>query len=326
MRKIVIYDTSLCTSNLGDDIILDSIYQNMGDVFYAGPHMKLATHVPNFTPLQMLRNGFKVNFCKNADIKFICGTNLFSQKMIGKISAQWQLNLYNIPIYKNSVLIGVGATGSGEKIDFYARYLYKNVLSKQYKHSVRDEQTKRMVESLGFHAINTGCPTLWKFTPDFCRKIPTKKANDCILTVSGYENQQNIEKDKVLIEILKKSYNSLWVWIQTTEDEEYLDSITDSSKITKIYSLEAYKNVLQNENVDYIGTRLHGGVFAMQNLVRSIIISIDHRASGFHETNNIPIINRNEIENKLENVIHSNFKTEIFVDQRKINEFKSQFL
>jgi polysaccharide pyruvyl transferase WcaK-like protein len=82
---------------------------------------------------------------------------------------------------------------------------------------------------------------------------------------------------------------------------------------------------LQAGNVDYVGTRLHGGVFALQNSCRSIIISIDHRAEGFHQTNNLPILKRSEISQKLEKMICSEFKTEIVINQKAIAEFKSQF-
>ena len=77
--------------------------------------------------------------------------------------------------------------------------------------------------------------------------------------------------------------------------------------------------------MDYVGTRLHGGVFAMQNFCRSLIISIDHRAEGFHKTNNLPILRREEIPDRLESLINSEFATEIILNSEAIAEFKSQF-
>ena len=57
---------------------------------------------------------------------------------------------------------------------------------------------------------------------------------------------------------------------------------------------------------------------------RTIIISIDQRAEGFHESNNIPIVRRNEIE-KLEDKINGIINTDIIVDFDAINEFLGQF-
>lgn len=325
MKKIVIYDTALGTSNIGDEIILDAIYKNMAEIFAQGTALRFATHVENFNPVQMLRRSMKVKYCQEADWKFVCGTNLFSQRMLGKINSQWQLKLHNKSIYNNCILIGVGATSGGENMDFWAKYLYKSVISKEYTHSVRDDMTKRMMESLGLKAINTGCPTLWKLSEDFCRTIPTSKSDNCIFTVSGYVEQKDPVSDQLLIDILKSNYKKLWVWIQTTEDDAYLSSLKGTENIERIYSLDEYHRILVENDTDYIGTRLHGGVYAMQHAKRSIVVSIDHRAEGFHETNNLPIITRSDIASHLENRINEDFKTEIILDQNAINKFKSQF-
>ncbi|MCM1270057.1 MAG: polysaccharide pyruvyl transferase family protein [Ruminococcus flavefaciens] len=326
MATGIIFDTAICTSNLGDEIILDAICRNMKEVFDNNFMLRLSTHSSNFSFMQMMRNNKKINYCLNAEYKFVCGTNLISQKRVGKINTQWQIHPYEIPIFRNSILVGAGTTDGSEKVDFYAKYLYKKVLSDKYMHSVRDELTKRVIESLGFKAINTGCPTLWELTPEHCREIKRSKSENCIITVSGYADQKDASVDQVFVDIVKKNYNKIYAWIQTTEDEKYLYSLKETENIEKIYSLSKYREILRNGNVDYIGTRLHGGVFAMQNKVRSVVISIDHRAEGFHEKNNIPIIRRKNVESNLERIIHSDFETKIINDYDAINKFKSQFI
>lgn len=37
------------------------------------------------------------------------------------------------------------------------------------------KKTKVFLEEMGFKAWNTGCPTLWGLTPEFCTEIPSKK-------------------------------------------------------------------------------------------------------------------------------------------------------
>ena len=261
MKKIIIFDTAIATSNLGDEIILNSIYDNMAEIFDQGTAIRLGTHVANYSPIQMLRGSFKIDYAKKADWKFICGTNLITQKMFGRgmINPQWAIGMFNYPLYLNSVLVGVGATGKGEKLDFLAEHIYKKIFSSNYIHSVRDEQTKRIIESVGFKAVNTGCPTLWKLTPDFCAAIPTKKADSCVVSVSGYLDQRDYDNDKIMLEILENHYKKCYVWIQTTEDEEYFNMLNTMKKATKIYTLSKYRSVLKQGNIDYIGTRLHGG-------------------------------------------------------------------
>lgn len=325
MKNIAIFDTALGTSNVGDEVILDAINRNMRDVFDAHFSLRLATHVNNFSMKQMLHRNGKIRYFQEADWKFVCGTNLIAQTRLGKINSQWQLYPSNLSVYKNCILIGAGTTEQTEKLDAYAKYLYGKVLSKQYIHSVRDELTKRIVESLGCKAINTGCPTLWELTPEHCRKIPAGKADRCILSVSGYKPQQDVKRDGAMIDILRRNYGTLWAWIQTTDDEKYLDSL-GGQDIGRVYSLGMFRDLLREGNVDYVGTRLHGGVFAMQNFARSLIVSIDHRAEGFHETNNLPIIRREEVPELLEERIRSPFATEMVIDSEAIAAFKSQFV
>lgn len=329
MRTIAIYDTEIATTNIGDKIIQDSIFAEMEDILDAGFYLKLATHVRNFDPFQMavMSRGRKLGFFRDADWKFICGTNLITQKRVrfDPRPPQWQLYPSNLSLYEGSVLVGVGTTGDSDQPDFYARWLYRKALDHDFTHSVRDDLTKRYIENLGLKAINTGCPTLWKLTPEFCREIPTKKAPACIFSVSGYKTQRDFEQDEKMIEILERNYEKLYVWIQTPIDESYINQLVGKDRFERIVSLSAYRKKLLEGNVDYVGTRLHGGVYALQHKVRSIIISIDHRAEGFHETNNLPIVRRSEIEAELEKRIQSEFATEIVIDQEAIDEFLNQF-
>lgn len=324
MTNNVIFDTAICSSNLGDEIILSAIYDHMGDIFSEGNQMRLGTHVANFTRFQMLTRDFKSVYCRNADRKFICGTNIISQKRVGRINPQWKIFNYNLPIYRDSIMVGVGMTETKGDFDWYTRNIYKKVLSKKYYHSARDEQTKSMIESLGAKAINTGCPTLWGLTPEHCSKIPQEKSENCIFTVSGYTPQRDPALDQRMLDVLKDNYKTLYAWIQTTEDEKYLNTLNVDSNIKKIYSLSEYKKVLQTKKVDYVGTRLHGGVYALQNGARTIVISIDHRARGFKVSNNLMIVERDDIES-LDAIINSKFETSIILNSAAIEEFKNQF-
>ncbi len=325
MRTILIFDTALATSNVGDDIIMDAIDRNMREVFDSGFSMRLATHVDNYSPLQLMKPIKKIGYFQNADLKFICGTNLIQQKRLGKIHCQWALYPHNVSLYTGSILVGVGTTDGGTRLDPLAEMLYRKVLSRNYIHSVRDELTKEIVNHLGFRAINTGCPTLWEMTPEKCREIPTGKASSCVISVSGYDTQKDPARDRQMLEIVSQNYRQLTAWIQTSRDEEYLDSFPGTQEIRRIYNLKQYRELLRKEAPDYVGTRLHGGVFALQNNCRSIVISIDHRAEGFQKSNNLPVVKRERIGEDLERMINSDWKTEIRINEKAIKKFKGQF-
>jgi len=326
MKQILLFDTAINTSNLGDEIIYDDCKKGLSGILDNALVFRLGTHVSNYSAYQLLRKEDRKieRLCDWSDYKFICGTNLLSDNLKG-VNPQWMLNPINARLYTDSILVGVGKISDYTEPNRYTKKLYNKILSKKYKHSVRDEDAKRVLEDMGFSAINTGCPTLWGFTEEKCKAIPTKKAKNVVFSVSGYYKQRDPEKDKRLIGILKKNYEKCYLWVQTVIDEKYFNEINDSKlEVTSIYSLNKYKEILSTGDVDYIGTRLHGGVYALQNGCRSLVISIDQRARGFHRDNNLPILERDEIE-KLYDVLNSEWETNIIVDREAISEFLNQF-
>ena len=82
---------------------------------------------------------------------------------------------------------------------------------------------------------------------------------------------------------------------------------------------------MNSEKTDYVGTRLHAGIFAMQNHVRSLIIVIDNRARDIKDNYNINAIERVNISKKLEKYINSEFPTVININEKNIKEWKNQF-
>lgn len=325
MKSIVEFDTAIGTSNLGDEIILQCLEDELAFLLDESFIMRFGSHVKNFELKRYLFGSQKLQFAYEADFKIIMGTNLLSRDIKGT-QAQWPIGRLDSWLYKDCIMAGVGTTLSEGKTTRYSKKIYNRILRKDFYHSVRDEESKRLLEDMGFKAINTGCPTLWKFTPEFCKQIPTQKANKVIFSLSGYKAQRDRKKDKLLIDILRENYDEVIFWCQTSRDELYLDTFEDVENIPRIYSLEKYAQVLDEGNVDYVGTRLHGGVYAMQHKVRSIIISIDHRARGFHDTNNLVICERDEIKTKLADMINGEIVTDIKLMQDNIDFWKEQFL
>ena len=107
---------------------------------------------------------------------------------------------------------------------------------------------------------------------------------------------------------------------------DYLNTLKNIKDIEIVApALEAFAEVLDNNDIDYIGTRLHGGIFAIQHKKRVIIITLDNRARNIQKVNNINVLERENMD-KLESLIKSSFKTDIWVDFEVINKWKSQFL
>lgn len=322
MKNIVMFDTSQGTQNIGDYIINDAINHEMEYLLDGNFVTRFSTHTPIARVYQNVRANMTSKACDNACYKFLCGTNLFKYSLL-RLSPDWNINIFNCKYYKNSIALGCGIDVNAKKVDMYTKLIYQKILSKQYIHSVRDEKTREFLESLGFRAINTGCPTIWSLTKDFCKNIPVKKSSSVVFTLTCY--RKNIEKDQQLINILKNNYSEVYFWVQGSEDYQYLNTLNNIENIKIVNpDLKSFKEVLSCENIEYVGTRLHAGIFAMKNKKRSIIISIDNRARNMAETYNINTI---DIENmdSIEEKINSEFITNVNIEEKKIRDWKNQF-
>lgn len=323
MKKIVLLDPSVATINMGDEIIKTSILDNFNEILKDNYICNLPTHTKTFSWLQKFLYKDRMNIYNNADFKFFCGTNALYVNMLRPMPT-WNINMFNYSLFKNTILLGVGLGVNGDRVNTYTRFLYNKVLSKKYIHSVRDEKTKLFLENMGFKVLNTGCPTLWGLDSQHCQKIPSKKSDNVIFTLTGYES--DIVNDQAMIDILNKNYKKVYFWPQSVEDLNYLKSLDNVNSITIVSpNLVSYKRILETD-IDYIGNRLHGGIFAMQNYCRSIIISIDYRASEMSKDYSFKCIPRNMVKNNLENIINSEWSTLITgLNFDKINKWKTQF-
>lgn len=323
MKKILLLDTSIATLNMGDEIINISIKENMGELLKKNYYITMPTHTPLFYKYQNALYPKKLDIYKSADYKFLCGTNALYTNMLRPLP-NWNIHLLNTGLVKNTILFGVGIGENSKAMNLYTKILYKKVLSNEYIHSTRDEKTKKMLEQLGLKAANTGCPTLWKLTPEFCKEIPTSKSDSVIFTLTYYH--KDILNDKEMIKILKKCYKNVYFWPQCIMDLDYLKELGEDDGVSIVSpNLENYHDIL-GEEIDYVGNRLHGGVFALQHKRRSIIIAIDYRAREMQKNYSIPCIDRENISKELEDKILSTWHTEISgLDFNKIEQWKKQF-
>lgn len=235
----------------------------------------------------------------------------------------WNINIFNCTPYRNAILVGAGLNPNRSTMDLYTKHLYKKVLSQEYIHAARDEKTKEVIESLGLKAINTGCATTWILTDAHCAKIPKNKSEDVIFTLTDY--RQDITADQSLINMLLQNYNQVYFWVQGSDDFAYFSSLQNTKHIHIIPPhLSEYKKRLLSGNIDYVGTRLHAGIYAMQNFVRSIILTVDNRAEDMKSSYNLNTVERHDIE-KVQNMIHTNFATNVSINEKNIAAWKSQF-
>lgn len=322
MEKITLLDTAVGSTNKGDEIIMQCVKEELGGILKNYFVLSVPTHLSSFNALECMGHlpdsASEVALSK---YKFVCGTNLLSGSMLHRTN-QWDINILNCKPIIGSVLVGVGGAA---RADWYTRRLYKKVLSNKFIHSVRDKNAYELVKSLGLQCVYTGCVTMWKLTPEFCKDIPKEKNEKVIFTITDYNCDP--EKDKKMIETIKCNYKNIYFWIQGAHDLEYLSSITNTADIKIIHSdINEYSKELNAVcgGVDYIGTRLHAGIFAMRHKARAIIVRVDKRMDAMSSCIPNNTISRTEIDD-LNKKINSSFETKCELNWKGIEKWKSQF-
>lgn len=312
--SLLLFDTSLNSLNMGDSIIAHYCSIALSQLMTQREVLRLPTHtLPEATQRSAL---------VAAGTRIICGTNLMTPHF--EEFSNWKIP-ENLCGYRDILTLGVGWGYYCDDISPMSRFVYRTILSSTGLHSVRDGYTERKFREMGINnVVNTGCPTLWGLTPEHCATIPTHKACRVITTLTDYA--RDYAQDRRMIELLREQYEEVYVWIQGIEDEEYLRELVEADTVKIIpRSLDAYTAALKMGDLDYVGTRLHAGIHAMNLGLRTIILAVDNRAIEMGKDFNLPVIRREELDEKLLRRIHSNEPIAIELPMEQICAWKEQF-
>lgn len=317
----IIFDTAIGSSNLGDQIIMDSVNQLVEELFKEEFLINIATH-QHVHPLDLPS-------LRKYELAIVGGTNLLKNQNF--LEAQWKIGLLDLLAFRNkAVLLGVGWWQyQSAPISAYSRFLYRNLLSSQYTHAVRDSYTKEKLATIGIHnVINTGCPTVWNLTSEHCDSIDTSKKSIVVTTITDY--LRDYENDCVLLEILLREYDEVHLWLQGAKDSEYIRQLAKQGRLNedKLFfiapKLSAFDEFLTSRDCDYVGTRLHAGIRALQKSRRSIIIGIDNRAIEMQKDIQLKVLQREKI-NELTDMIHDTSPVQLTQNWENIAAWKQQF-
>lgn len=312
--NVIVFDTALHSLNMGD-VIIQHYCKKVLEEVYAGKEM---VHVPT----HVLPSRNELDTIPGVKNKVVCGTNLITPHFEEFTSWKMPENLYG---YKDIIALGVGWGYYCDDISPTSVYVYNNILSKNGLHSVRDSYTEKKFKQMGIkNVINTGCPTLWALNKEHCSHIPIGKAKNVITTITDYD--RDIESDSAMLEILLKEYETVSVWIQGNDDLDYLNDLIDRARVEIIpNNFDLYSKALMRTDIDYVGTRLHAGIHALNHRIRTLIVAIDNRAIEMGKDVNLPIIMRDDIKEKLKEKIYEKRATEIKIPYEKIKVWKGQF-
>lgn len=312
MTVVTILDTSAASDNVGDEIIMESVNSILHDVFPSAYFYKVATHE--------YMGDLSRNILKRSDYIFIGGTNILSSRIGDGIV--WKVRPWDAAALDHAITLGCGWFNYQREPNLYSRWFLRKALSSDYVHSTRDTYASERLNKLGLQSVNTSCITTWGLSKSHCEIISKNKSERAVFTLTYYLN--NKKNDSDFIKLLQENYSEVYFWPQQENDVEYFASLNFPDVKIINPNLKAYDDFLNGNDVDYIGTRLHGGIRALQKFKRSLIIAVDIRATEIARSTNLPVVKFGDLDS-MRHWIANPCSTEINLPEEAIATWKSQF-
>ena len=316
-RTITLLDTAVASTNLGDHIIMEAVRRELADALSGQLVYSVVSH--EWMGAQSRR------LIRGSHWAISGGTNLLSSRMWFR--PNWKLTPIDALSRLNIVLMGAGWYQYQHAPDPYSRWLLRRVLSRTGLHSVRESYASSRLASIGItNVVNTGCPSIWTLTPEHCARLPRQKAADSVVTtVNSYPKLKNPTADRLMLELLRRHYRTVHLWIQTDTDYEYARSLDADLRFISPSVAALDEALARDVDLDYVGNRLHAGIRALQKGRRAIIVEIDNRAREMGRDFGVPTVERTDFE-RLEHMIREPLEILVSPPQKDIARWKSQFL
>ena len=304
------------SSNLGDLIIEKAVRRELAG-FSGGARIFSISTQAYPKPKQLSR-------ILRSRLHLVGGTNLLSSNM--DTYNQWKFTPFQAGLIRNSVLLGVGWWQYQDEPNTYTRRLLHRCLSNEWLHSVRDEYTFRKLRAIGIeNVVNTGCPTMWPLADFSPADYPREKADSVLLMLTDYVSLYvRPEWDVALVELLLSKYKTVYYWPQGRQDLGLVSQWGDRLKILNHNVASLFRLIEGSEPLDYVGTRLHGGVACLLARRRSLILEVDNRAAEIARDTNLTTCARDDLE-FISKWIDGPTDTIIRMDTHAISLWREQF-
>ena len=319
--EIVVFDTAVGSQNLGDEIIMRSARRVLRELFPQAHLWALPTH-DTFGAAGRKR-------LRHSLFSIACGTNLIHADMPGK--GLWKLPIgvqhapMNIGRYlpRNLAMMAVGSNAqplSSAASSFLNKSLWKGVPV-----SARDMATEKLLTGAGVAATHTGCVTMWDLPENHTATIRKEKAEAAVVCLTGTRRAARayVERDTRFLDAVANSYGKRYLWPQGQVDLEYYLALGRSDFEILPHSLEAYEDLLRSGlQLDFVGSRLHAGIFAMMHGCRPLVIKIDNRAADIGDSVGLPTLASVDMD-ALPGLIAASRATQINLPRAAITDWKN---
>jgi polysaccharide pyruvyl transferase WcaK-like protein len=303
-------------SNLGDLIITQAVMAEMNRLFPGEEVVSISSHTQP--------GDAEISKIKRARHRIVGGTNVLGSDM--RNCRQWSIPGKVMALHP-AVLCGVGWQHYQPPVKLFTRVLLNFALSRTYLHSVRDAYTKQKLATCGvWNVVNTSCPTLWGLAGQKRVVNARKPAKSVLLMLTDYRKDE--QADRLLVSCLGSHYGTIYFWPQGEMDLSYLLSLITHKTFSLVVlarTLDALDSCLSDTpDLDYVGTRLHGGIRCLIAGKRSLILEVDNRAAEIAKETGLPSLPRTDLAN-IERWVKDGWESEIWVDDKPVRKWRQQF-
>ncbi|MFV0624147.1 polysaccharide pyruvyl transferase family protein [Sphingomonas sp. ac-8] len=276
--RLLLFDPSIASRNLGDQIILEAVEKVVAELFPTAHVVRVPTQLPlGLAGKRLLRHG---------DRAIVGGTNLLTSHMLRY--RQWKIDPVDAALLRDCTLLGVGWWQYQGAPDAYTRRLLCATLAPARLHAVRDEYTAANLRRAGIaQVVNTGCPTLWALDQALLDRASAAPSDAVVCTVTDY--RPDPARDGRMLDLLRRHYARRYLWLQGIGDWAYLQRLDTSGFEIVDPNLAAFDAVLRTR-CEFLGTRLHAGIRALQAGCYARIIPVDNRATEMARDFGLPLL------------------------------------
>lgn len=319
-KRVILFDPAAASFNKGDMIISEAVESELVELLPDAEIVKISLH----QPLGKIHRSLLREKC----LKIVGGSNVVSAVMHPILrQSRWNLYPHDYQAVRGFCYMGAGWAGTNVRSNLIGKWFLKNFPSKLPDvNSFRDSETLMRAGLFGIkNGINTGCPTMWGLTRAKMDAVRRTKGSIVVTTLT--DNMPDKRADMELLECLKEQYEEVYIWFQGLNDARYFKSMGLKGVRELPRNVSGYQAFLQ-ENVsrlDYVGSRLHGGVKALQCGVRTIILAVDHRALDISRDVGLLVLPRKDVSS-LEGLINSDLQMSVKIDRGAIYKWKQGVL
>lgn len=279
LPSATVLDTSIATRNIGDEIIMDAVRDELRAMLPEAAVRTVPTHERLGTRTRGLMGA--------ADIVLAGGTNLVGPPMYH--SRLWKVTPWDALQRWDVTLMGCGWRRYSARVSPPTAWLLRRLLGGEVPHGVRDDYTAVQLARLGIdNTLVTGCPTTWGLGTGLLSRIPQQQGDEAVVVLNGRNDVPGL--GEAIISACTRRYRKVHFWTQMFTDARYLQGLDPAVEVVPP-NLQAYDDLLRgHESLDYVGTRLHAGVRALQHGRRTTIFEIDNRAAEMSKTLSLPTV------------------------------------